>query len=78
MPDLQPSDWVTYLEMIDNLILEGLLKAITNTYSHFIEMSHKGNLYELQLNINTEGVSFQPPLDSNGEVQAMGIRNLLF
>jgi hypothetical protein len=25
-------------------------------------MSNKGNLYELQLNITTEGISFQPPL----------------
>lgn len=77
MPDLQPSDWTTYLEMIDGLILDGLLKAITFTYNHFIEMSHKGHLYELQLNITTEGISFQPPLDSpaNGttDVQLMGI-----
>lgn len=64
MPDLPPGDWVTYLEMIDGIILEGLLKAITNTYHHFIEMSNKGNLYELQLNITTEGISFQPPLTS--------------
>ena len=71
MPDLQPSDWATYLEMIDHLILEGLLKAITNTYTHFVEMSHKGNLYELQLNITTEGVSFQPPLDSGTDTQGI-------
>ena len=62
MPELQPSDWLTYLEMIDSLILEGLLKAVTGTYSHIIEISSKGYLYELQLNIATEGVCFQPPL----------------
>lgn len=80
MPDLKPSDWTTYLEMIDGLILEGLLKAITNTYNHVIEMSNKGCLYELQLNITTEGMSFQPllyPLESetNGtnDTQSMGI-----
>ena len=62
MPDLQPTDWLTYLQMIDGLILEGLLKAVTGTYSHIIDISNKGYLYELQLNIANEGVCFQPPL----------------
>ena len=66
MPDLQPPDWQTYLEMIDGLILDGLLKAVTNTFNHFIEQGSRGYLYELQLNIGTDGISFQPPMDGTG------------
>lgn len=55
MPELQPPDWLTYLQLIDGLVLDGILKSITSTYTHFIEHTHKGYLYELQLNITTDG-----------------------
>jgi len=55
MPDSQPSDWSTYLKMIDGLILDEILKAIINTYNHFIEQGTRGFLYELPLNITSEG-----------------------
>lgn len=52
MPD---SHWSAYLWMIDRLILEEILKAISNTYIYFIEQGRRGYFYELQLNITTEG-----------------------
>jgi len=57
VPDSQPSDWTTYLQMIDGLIVDGIMKAISNTFTHFIEQGSRGFLYELQLNITTEGIT---------------------
>lgn len=60
----QPADWLTYLEMIDRLILEGIVKNIKNTYAHFCDHGLKNFIYELQVVISaTEGICFNPPLD---------------
>lgn len=69
LPDLQPNDWKTYLEMIDDLILEGLYKAVSNSYIHFIDLGNKGYFYELHLNITTEGISFSPPLETGNNAE---------
>ena len=72
MADLQPSDWLTYLEMIDRLILDGIVKNIKTTYTHFYDHGLKNYIYELQIKISAEdGIRFNPSLDC--EETNMGI-----
>lgn len=64
MSDLQRADWLTYLEMIDGLILDGVVKNIKTTYTHFCDYGLKNYIYELQIIISVEkGIDFNPPLD---------------
>lgn len=61
--------WKSYLNYIDELVIDGLLKAMASSIGYFLDETDthlsQGVLFEVRLELSEPDVIFVPPLDKN-------------
>ena len=61
--------WQKYLEYIDELVVDGLLKTMAASIGYFLDETDptltQGVLFEVRLELSEPDVIFVPPLDKN-------------
>ena len=61
--------WQAYLEFIDDIITDGLLRAIASSIGYLLDETDatltKGILFEIRLELAEPDIIFRPPLDRN-------------
>ena len=61
--------WQKYLEYIDELVIDGVLKTMAASIGYFLDETDptltQGVLFEVRLELSEPDVIFVPPLDKN-------------